>query len=294
MLGGRGAAMSDHERTEPLTLTMVRQSLKARKKYKWEAGETSVSRLAREPGNGVAHFGIGVTAAELAEEGNFAAFKVAPACSPPKALDWRNVNGQNFLTPIRNQQECGSCVSFAICAALEARDAIRKKDTDPTLDLSEAHLFFCGCGKCCTTGWHPSKGMEFVEKFGVGLEASFPYKPQNQPCKPKIQSVLKIKSSATTTTATDRRCALYLGGPVVGAMEVFADFVYYKGGIYKPTTSQSLGLHAISVIGYDDVEKYWIIKNSWGPGWGSGGFGRIAYGTTCGIDKQFPFWVPEL
>ena len=36
-------------------------------------------------------------------------------------------------------------------------------------------------------------------------------------------------------------------------------------------------MHALLVVGYDDPGGYWIVKNSWGPGWGVGGFGRVGY-----------------
>lgn len=39
----------------------------------------------------------------------------------PTEFDWRNVNGQNFVSPIRNQGTCGSCYAFASMAMLEAR-----------------------------------------------------------------------------------------------------------------------------------------------------------------------------
>jgi len=44
------------------------------------------------------------------------------------------------------------------------------------------------------------------------------------------------------------------------------------------------GLHCVEVIGYSEAEQCWICKNSWGAGWGEGGFFRIAYGQ-CAIDS---------
>jgi hypothetical protein len=38
------------------------------------------------------------------------------------------------------------------------------------------------------------------------------------------------------------------------------------------------GYHCISVVGYDDAQQCWILKNSWGTGWGESGFMRMKYG----------------
>ena len=58
---------------------------------------------------------------------------------------------------------------------------------------------------------------------------------------------------------------------------VYEDFMHYKSGIYSYTTGKKLGGHAILLVGYNDAESYFIVKNSWGTGWGEDGFFRIAY-----------------
>ena len=70
----------------------------------------------------------------------------------PPSIDWRNVNGQNWVTEIRNQETCGACVAFATCAVLESRAKWIQEDSDLPIDLSVAHLFFCGAGEACETG----------------------------------------------------------------------------------------------------------------------------------------------
>jgi C1A family cysteine protease len=55
------------------------------------------------------------------------------------------------------------------------------------------------------------------------------------------------------------------------------DFKYYRSGVYSFTQGKSLGGHAVLLVGYNDDGRYFIVKNSWGPDWGEGGFFRIAY-----------------
>jgi hypothetical protein len=50
-------------------------------------------------------------------------------------------------------------------------------------------------------------------------------------------------------------------------------------GVYELTSSNYLGPHGIAIIGYDDSLSAWIIKNSWGQGWGQDGIGYVKYGT---------------
>jgi C1A family cysteine protease len=74
-------------------------------------------------------------------------------------------------------------------------------------------------------------------------------------------------------------------GPLVTCYSVYNDFFSYRSGIYKHVTGSLAGGHCVSCVGYNDVDKYWICKNSWGAGFGEGGFFRIAYGE-CGIDAN--------
>jgi C1A family cysteine protease len=51
---------------------------------------------------------------------------------------------------------------------------------------------------------------------------------------------------------------------------------------------EPIGVHAILVVGYDtdgNGEEYWLIKNSWGSGWGANGYGKIARFGSVLIDE---------
>ena len=80
--------------------------------------------------------------------------------------------------------------------------------------------------------------------------------------------------SATVSAIKD---ALVNYGPLVTTFSVYADFFSYNGGIYSYTSGAYQGGHAVLIVGYDDVNQCFIVKNSWGTGWGEAGYFRIAY-----------------
>jgi hypothetical protein len=75
-------------------------------------------------------------------------------------------------------------------------------------------------------------------------------------------------------------------------MNVYEDFYYYNGGIYKEAYGGYLADHAICIVGYNDSQGYWICKNSWGLRWGENGWFKIGYGE-CGIGNSFAFYAVQ-
>ncbi len=219
-------------------------------------------------------------------------FSAAPAALP-RQFDWRYVPKGDYVTPVRYQDTCGSCVAFAVCASLESRIRIQRDDPTLELDLSEAHLFFCGCGECCDTGWTPDQALEFCVEKGVCEEAQFPYQSRNTPCPDTPFRCSTISGFNVLTDARERRLAIAERGPVIAGMEVYVDLAYYAGGVYENVYGDPTGLHAVCVVGYDDDQEYWIIKNSWSDKWGEDGYVRLKYGE-CKLDGEHPFWEPLL
>ena len=60
-------------------------------------------------------------------------------------------------------------------------------------------------------------------------------------------------------------------------MDVYEDFYSYSSGVYSYTTGAYEGGHAVLIVGYSDAGQYFIVKNSWGAGWGESGYFKIAY-----------------
>jgi C1A family cysteine protease len=268
----------------------------------WEAGRTGVGELMS-----AGHFsGFGLKPAFKEPSGGrgklgHQTFAFGGGNSLPTQVDWRNVNDSDWTSPIRDQAQCGSCVAFATCGVLESRAKIVRRDPHFELNLSEAHLFFCGGPTDgCEVGWQPGSALKFAREVGIAHERDFPYVPRQLTCSadqralpPAVKVTRWRRLDGQGQGDAERKKAISGRGPVIGGMNVHSDFGWYKGGIYRPTTTEIVGRHAIAVIGYDDEKGFWIIKNSWGAGWGEGGWAKIGYGS-CGIDGQFDFYDPEI
>ena len=190
----------------------------------------------------------------------------------PKSWDWRNVKGKNFISPAKNQGECGSCVAFSIVAALESHYLIERNlstDEEP-IDFSEASLFFpAGCS--CSIGWQIPQALRITRDKGVCHETAYPYRPVDQEpaINPENQHSVRIRGFDSTSDTTTMKRWLVTEGPLVADYFIYQDFYSYfqhSSGVYHKTEKcgKLCGGHAICVIGYDDNKQAWLCKNSWG------------------------------
>jgi C1A family cysteine protease len=274
----------------------------------WEAGETqftemsSIERslyLGYIPGPGEPS----LEEREQIAQANLEVFLAAgTAAGFPSSYDLRNVNGQNFITPVKDQGGCGSCVAFGVAATAEGRFRIQRNNPNLEVDFSEAHLFFCNGRQCKkgdpNYGWSASAGLTFFRDQGVVDDACYPYQGINQACKLCTDwqgRLRKITGWKQISSAGEMKEWISTQGPLVACYTVYDDFFAYTGGIYKHLTGGVAGGHCISVVGYNDAQQYWICKNSWGKTSGEEnpydpqtpkekGYFRIAYGQ-CGIDS---------
>jgi len=206
----------------------------------------------------------------------------------PDYLDWRDVAGVDWTTSIRNQGGCGSCVAFGTMGSFEAMLRIDTNDPNWDLDLSEQHIFSCGGGQC-DSGWYISAALNYLRDSGAPTESCFPYQASDLPCSnscPDWQSQAQKLISWNWVASDVTSIQSYLQyGPVVSAMDVYTDFFSYPEGVYQYTSGDYEGGHCITIVGYDDINGYWICKNSWGTWWGENGWFRIAYGE-CDIENN--------
>jgi parallel beta-helix repeat protein len=208
----------------------------------------------------------------------------------PSSFSWRDINGVDYTTPIRNQIPYPSCESFALVAAVETM--IQYQVGFPfNCDLSEAHLFFYSGGN---TNWgsYPENDTRFLKEYGVPDEACWPY-PQDEFQYPlnttspdwKNRTVKITDWSYLPADPVAIKTALITNGPVPSYFQVYQDFLYHKKGIYEHKWGKSRGAHYMAIVGYNDDPGYWIVKNSWGTSYQDQGWVNIKYGE-CGIGTQ--------
>src|SRR5208337_2413014 len=103
-----------------------------------------------------------------------------PKVSVPSQLDWRN-HGGNYVTPIRDQGNCGSCWAFAVTAALESKTLITLQTPNTDVDLSEQIVLSCsGAGSC--NGGYMEEASTFLVDTGTNLETYYPYTATDGSC----------------------------------------------------------------------------------------------------------------
>src|SRR5262249_27848649 len=114
----------------------------------------------------------------------------------PAAVDWRAKNGADWVTPIEDQGQCGSCVAFGCVGALETFVRIAMGDANAAVDLSEADLWFCYgpshfAGACPDGGWWTDDALPGLVQ-GIVDAACFPYTDANQPCNRCANAALRL------------------------------------------------------------------------------------------------------
>lgn len=215
----------------------------------------------------------------------------------PDTVDWRK---QGYVTPVKNQGQCGSCWSFSTTGSLEGQNF---KKTGKLTSLSEKNLMDCSKpeGNHGCQGGLMDLAFEYIIKNkGIDTEESYPYVPRDGPCKFKEANIGATETSCMdikSGSEADLQAAVATVGPISVAIDAsHSSFQLYRSGVYNERRCSSERLdHGVLAVGYgtEDSKDYWLVKNSWGTSWGMEGYIMMTRNkeNQCGIATQSSFPV---
>jgi hypothetical protein len=209
--------------------------------------------------------------------------------APSRSVDWRNRWGWPWITTARDQNPCPNCWAFTATALVESMTRIEHAVWSPR---SEADLLNSVTANCNNSGnW--AMGLNGIEKNGIADRDCVPWVPMvttYQPTADRGGRTVRIPDWEYVGSVNDQKDWLENVGPLATSFYVWKDFMVWGAGVYKKSSVlkpvvDERGWHALLVVGFDDTQGAWIVKNSWGNGWGVNGFGLVGYGE-CEIDSS--------
>ncbi|KAK6124322.1 hypothetical protein DH2020_041943 [Rehmannia glutinosa] len=221
-------------------------------------------------------------------------FRYANVTAAPSSVDWRK---KGAVTGVKDQGQCGCCWAFSAVAAIEG---INQLKTGNLISLSEQELVDCDTStenEGCEGGLFEDAFKFIIKNGGLTTESNYPYEGVKGICNTKKESskVAKITGYEDVPANSESALLKVVANQLV-SVSIDArgsDFKFYSSGVFTGECGTELH-HAATAVGYgetSDGTKYWLVKNSWGSGWGEGGYIRMqrdidAKEGLCGIAME--------
>lgn len=268
-------------------LRFVDEHIKQNRTYK--VGLNRFADLSREEFRAILYVGAKMDPKRrrISESGESNRYKFQAGDVLPEAFDWR-ANGA--VTAVKNQEQCGGSWAFSAIAAVEG---INKIKTGALITLSEQQLLDCDNPSTfgCEGGLMDNAFQYIVDNGGINTEVDYLYEDAVSQCRQKKDAdVIVTIDGYESVPSNDEKSLMkaVANQPISVAIDASSTaFQLYGGGVFDdPDCSTSNPDLAVAVVGYgtEDGLDYWILKNSWGTGWGENGFFRMTRGVNmCGV-----------
>lgn len=206
--------------------------------------------------------------------------------------------------PIYDQGDLGSCTANSGCACYRYEYA-QLKNTFDTFDPSRLYLYYNTRKIEGSTeedaGAYIRDVFKALNKDGLCEESLFPYYTDRFATEPSPNCYINGKKYQTVRYAAvpqdlnSLKSAVFSGAAISFGFDVYKSFMYGSWTeicpIPNPSKEQLLGGHAVTIIGWDDNKKAFLIQNSWGSDWKNKGKFYMPYEMVT--DNKFcdDFWV---
>ena len=210
------------------------------------------------------------------------------------------------MPPVFDQGVLGSCASNAGSIAVQY---LLRKAQLPEMRPSRLFIYYNTRVKVACwpvdedTGACMRDLCKSISKYHACDETKWPYEINKFDMAPSKSAYMAAKFPCAITYCAvrqnldDMKRVLLSNRPILAGLMIFESFdterVARSGVIPMPDTihEQSLGGHAVLIVGYDDSNEVFIGQNSWGPEWGAQGFFFIPYEYVLDRDIAFDFWA---
>ena len=215
----------------------------------------------------------------------------------------RSVDLRPHCSPVEDQGQLGSCTGNAIAGAVEF---LEKKDGAAFINVSRLFIYYnervIEHTVNSDSGAMIRDGIKSLMKQGVCSEKKWPYvisKFTNKPSPACFKEALnhQVQAYARLQTVDEMRACLADGYPFVFGFTVYEGFespaVAKTGVLPMPNKSKEkmLGGHAVLAVGYDDAQQRFLVRNSWGTGWGMRGYFTMPYDYVGDRNLSDDFWT---
>jgi C1A family cysteine protease len=207
---------------------------------------------------------------------------------------------------VYDQGQLGSCTANAIAGALEF-DQIKQS----LKEFTPSRLFIYYNERVIEhtvgtdSGAQIRDGIKSVGKIGAPPETDWPYditKFADKPPDPAFQDAplgKAVQYQRVPQVLNQMKGCLASGYPFVLGFTVYESFesdqVATTGVVPMPgPKEQVLGGHAVLAVGYDDASQRFIVRNSWGPGWGMAGYFTMPYAYVTDANLSDDFWTVRM
>lgn len=214
------------------------------------------------------------------------------------------VDLRSYCPQVENQLSLSSCVANATVGALETLRSIAGVSH---VDFSRLFLYYNArlrhSAQGVDNGTQIRHCMASLTLDGVTTESNWAYNTSLVNTRPswsayrsayfnKLSGYYRISS---LDLVSDIKTSLNSKHSVVISVEVDGSFqTIDSSGVYNSRGGNILGRHAMLIVGYDDIQRRLIVRNSWGETWGDKGYCYIPYQLFINEMKPLDIWVPTI